>query len=116
MLMGLYKRGKTWFIDFYWPHGRDGKRHRERIGPSKQEASIILAERLRDIRHGINPALRVVKPKGFDDMVKEFEKRHVAQLNDQSAYGVSLRVLKRYFSGKTLQEITPDVIQRFTTD
>lgn len=30
--MGLYKRGKTWYIDYYYPPGRDGKRIREKIG------------------------------------------------------------------------------------
>ena len=56
--MGLYKRGKTWWIDYYYPPGRGGKRIRERVGPDKDEARIELAARLRDIRQGRNPELR----------------------------------------------------------
>ena len=48
--MALLKRGKTWFIDYYYPPGRDGKRVREKVGTSKDDARIVLAERLKDIR------------------------------------------------------------------
>ena len=40
--MGLYKKGKSWYIDYYYPPGRAGKRMREKIGPSKQLARIVL--------------------------------------------------------------------------
>ncbi len=111
--MGLYKKGRNWFIDFYYPPGRDGARHREKVGPDKHEAEIVLAQRLRDIRQGLNPDLRTVRPKPFTEMVKEFTTRHVAHLRDQSGYGVSLRALARHLDGKTPQEITPGVIQHF---
>ena len=35
--MGLYKRGKVWWID-YFPPGKQGKRIRESVGPVKDEA------------------------------------------------------------------------------
>ena len=56
--MSLYKRGKIWCIDYRYPPGRDGKRIREPVGPDKNEARIVLAERLKDIRQGRNPELR----------------------------------------------------------
>jgi len=31
--VGIFKREKTWYIDYYDQYGR---RHRERIGPNKQ--------------------------------------------------------------------------------
>jgi len=111
--MALYKRGKHWFIDYYYPPGRNGKRIRERVGPSKDEARIVLAERLKDIRQGRNPELRQIAPKPFSAMVEEFKVRHVAHLRDHGGYGVSLRVLERHFEGKTLQEMTPGAVQEF---
>ena len=30
--MGLYKKGKSWYIDYYYPPGRAGKRVRKMVG------------------------------------------------------------------------------------
>ena len=38
--MGLYRRGKVWWIDYYYPPGRDGKRIREKVG-KKDDARIV---------------------------------------------------------------------------
>jgi len=111
--MGVYKKGKCWFIDYYYPPGRDGRRVREKVGPSKQEAAIVLAARLQDIRQGRNPELRRIAPKPFPDMLEEFKERHVKNLRGAKPYGVSLAVLERHFEKRTLQEITPGVVQEF---
>ena len=110
--MSVYKRGKVWWIDYRV----GGQRRREAIGPVKDEARIALAERLKDVRQGRNPELRRIDPKAFDEMVTEFKERHVSTKRDAKGYAKNLKVLEDHFKGKTLQEITPDVIQRFTTD
>jgi integrase len=46
-------------------------------------------------------------------MLEEFKKRHVAHLRGRNSYGVSMGVLKRHFEKRTLQEITPGVVQEF---
>jgi integrase len=111
--MGLYKKGKSWYIDCYYPPGRAGKRVREKIGPVKDEAQIILSERLRDIRQGRNPALRQIKPKPLQEMVTEFLGRHARGRRSYRSYVTNTNVLLRHFSGKTLQEITPKGIEDF---
>src|SRR5258706_6283187 len=107
--MGLYKRGRTWYIDYYFPPGRAGKRIRELVGPDKEEARILLGERLKDIRQGRNPELRRIAPKPFDDAVKEFLETHAKGCRDYDSYATKVNVLKREFAGRTLQEITPKV-------
>ena len=114
--MGLYKKGKNWYIDYYYPPGRAGKRIREKIGPVKDEARIILSERLQDIRQGRNPALRQIKPKPFKEMVAEFLEKHASQCRDPRSYADKTRVLLRAFQGKTLQEIGPKQIEHFIAD
>ena len=47
--MALSKRGRSWQIDYVW----NGRRIRESVGPDKEEARILLAERLRDVRQRI---------------------------------------------------------------
>ncbi len=111
--MGLYKNGKNWYIDYYYPPGRAGKRIREKVGPVKDEARIILAKRLEDIRHGRNPELRKVKPKPFDDMVTEFLERHAKARRGYPSFESNTDILKVYFSGRTLQEIGPREIEDF---
>jgi len=40
--MGVYKRGTTWYIDYYAGY----KRRREKIGPSKRQAEVVLKKRM----------------------------------------------------------------------
>jgi len=40
--MGVYKRGTTWYIDYYAGY----KRRREKIGPSKRQAETVLKKRI----------------------------------------------------------------------
>lgn len=117
--MGIYRRGPkgkkggTWYIDYRWPPGRTGKRIRECVGPEKDEAKILLAERLKDIRQGRNPELRTIKPKPFADMVKEFLEKHAARARSPKSFKDKTALLLRYFRGKTLQEITPKALTDF---
>ena len=111
--MSLYKKGKNWYIDYYYPPGRAGKRIREKIGPVKDEARIVLAERMQDIRQGRNPALRQIKPKPFEAMVKEFLQKHAKRCRDYDSFLHNTNVLLRHFEGKMLQAITPKLIEEF---
>src|SRR5882672_1492075 len=132
--MGLYKRcgcGRTpdkmhprpphtvhtrdWFIEYRFPPGPKGKRKREKVGPVKDEARILLAERLQDIRQGRDPALRIIKPRPFEVMVEEFLARHARTRRHYESFVHATNVLGRYFKGRTLQEITPKVIEDFRT-
>ncbi len=106
--MGVYQRGKVWWIDY----GYQGKRIREPVG-KKEEARVLLGCRLEDIRNGRDPALRRIKPKPFAEMMVEFKERHIRLCRGKDPYGVSIRVLERHFDGRTLQEITPGAVQSF---
>src|SRR6058998_1784815 len=111
--MGLYKRGKSWYIDYYYPPGRHGKRIREKVGPEKDEARILLAERLQDIRQGRNPALRKIAPKPLRDAVKEFLEKHASTRRHYGTFKKRTDLFVKHFGSLTLQEITPAVIQDF---
>ncbi len=75
--MSVFKRGKNYFIDYRFPPGRSGTRIRERVGPKKDEAVIRLAERLEEIRHGLDPRLKRIKPRLLEDVMVEFLEDHV---------------------------------------
>lgn len=40
--MGVYKKGLNWYVGYYLPNG---KRKRERVGPSKKQAELVLKKR-----------------------------------------------------------------------
>jgi len=107
--MALSKRGRSWQIDYVW----NGRRIRESVGPDKEEARILLAERLRDVRQGRDPSLRRIKPKLFEDAVKEFLAEHPTRLRSRHAYEVKVRALKPHFTGQTLAAIGPREIAKF---
>lgn len=75
--MSVFKRNGSWFIDYRYPPGRNGQRIREKVGPSKDEATIRLAERLEEIRHGLDPRLKRIKPRLLEDVMVEFLEDHV---------------------------------------
>src|SRR2546428_12962560 len=102
--MGLYQRGKVWWIDYY-THG--GKRIRRPVRPKKGEARITLGVRLQDVRQGRNPELRRIRPKPFEEMLKEFLEKHGSRCRNKESYEAKANALKIPFKGKTLQEIGP---------
>jgi integrase len=106
--MGLIKRGRQYYVDYY----HAGRRIRDSAG-SRDEARIILAERLQDIRQGRDPGLRKIKPKPFAEMVTEFKERHVAMRRSKRHFEVRLRVLEDHFGDQTLQTIAPGKIEEY---
>jgi len=40
--MGIFKKGKNWYIDYY---DQNRRRRREMIGPNKRQAEIVLQKR-----------------------------------------------------------------------
>src|SRR5437867_10027792 len=72
----VYRTKHGYGIDYRFPPTRRGRRIREFIGPNKDEAKIILGERIKAIRLGKNPELRKVQPKPFKETVTEFLEKH----------------------------------------
>jgi hypothetical protein len=114
--MGLYKKGKSWYIDYYYPPGRAGKRIREKVGPLKDEARILLAKRLEDIRHGRNPELRKVSPALFSDHARKCLTEHYSKKRSEPwARLVVERHLLPCFGDRVLGEITPQLVSEYMT-
>ncbi len=107
--MGIYKKGKIWFIDYY-VHGR---RKREKVGPNKQFAQLAMEKRKIQIAEGkfldINKGERIT----FDEMAQDFLNY---SRNNKLSYDRDITIvknLKRFFGGKRLTEITPILIEEY---
>ncbi len=108
--MGIYRRGRTWYIDYYAGHGR----RREKIGPSKRQAEVVLKKRLVQVAE--NKFLEIEK---YDKI--EFGKMADLYLEDYSKPNkrssrrdaTSINNLKPFFGEKYLHEITPLDIEKY---
>ncbi len=126
--MGLYKQcgcgretesphtehTKDWFIDYYYPPGRAGRRVREKIGPKKDEARIVLAKRLEDIRQGRNPELRKIKPVLFKDHAAEvLAKHYAAKRSHEWAKLMIEKHLSPFFREAFLANVNPKMVSDY---
>lgn len=102
--MGVYKRGKTWYIDYYLP---GGKRQREKAGTSKKLADQLFAKRQAEILEGKFDVIRPDKIP-FSQLAKEFSeysKAH-AKFKSHEANENALKTLKPFFGDKLINMIT----------
>lgn len=111
--MGVFWRNNDWWIDYYV----SGKRYREKVGPSK-----VLAEnafRKRKIEAAENKFLDVRRENKikFEDFANEYIELH-SKVNNRSwsTDYRNLELLKRFFKGKCLDEITPRHIEQFKSE
>jgi integrase len=110
--MSVYKRGKNWYIDF-WFHGQ---RIREMIGPSRRDAEKIIAKKKTEVIE--NKYLDIRKepePIKFYDFAKEYlqwckgNKKPSSHRRDLSR----MRALNREFEKKNIHEITTWQIEKY---
>ncbi len=107
--MAIYKRGKTWWIDYY----ANGQRYRESVGPNRRSAERALAKRKVEIAE--NRFLDKVKRScaTFDELAKLF--LDYADNNKLSAERDhrSVALLQEVFGGMKLGDITPLSVEQY---
>ena len=106
--MGVFKRGKNYFIDYY----AGPKRFKEMVGPNRREAEAALGKRLGEIRGG-----RFFDRKDFpsvtvEDLAEKFlewakVKKSVA------SYRIHARPVVEHFKGRLISTITEHDVERF---
>ena len=102
--------GKTYWIEFY----AEGRRKRERIGPNKTLAEMVLHKRLTERAEDKLLDKKKVSKEKFSDLVKQYEEW--SKVNNKS-YEVNKRYyigkVKDYFGTMLLREITPWHVEKF---
>jgi len=108
--MGKYKKGGNWYIDFYV----HGKRKREKIGPSKVLAETVLAKRKVEIAENRFLDIRKGLKVKFEELAAMYLELH-AKPNKKSWHSDedTTKLLKKYFGGRYLAEITPLSVEKF---
>jgi len=108
--MGVYQRGDSWYIDFYY----GGKRYTECVGAvTKTVAKEKLLLKKREVITGEYKPKIVKTP--FEKFKEEYLKYSLANKKPRTAQrdGVSLKPLEDFFKGKFLSEIHPFLIEKY---
>lgn len=110
--MGVYKRGKRWWLDYSY----NGERIREPVtikdvapgSINKQMALTVFSKRIAEIGDGKFDIAKTKKPIPFEKLVSVFIEDY-SKVNKRSWSRdiTSSKALLRYFRGKKLSEITP---------
>lgn len=109
--MGVYKKGKNWYIDYYLK----GRRKRRKIGPSKKLAQQVLQDVHVKIAKGEYLGVYDEKKILFED----FSQQYIAFSKTNKAWSTqrrdrfSVAQLISVFKGKYLFEITPRMIEKY---
>jgi integrase len=113
MGLGIYKRGKSWYVNFYVR----GERYLECLGPiSKTVAKEMAVKRKTEVLEGI------LKPKAEDPIFRKFLDKYLTQVSVNKAPKshdrdkTSAVHLKRFFSGKRISHISRMDIERYKRD
>ena len=109
--MGIFKKGKNWYIDYY---DQNKRRRREMIDPNKRQAEIVLQKRKVQVAENKFLDIKKVEKIKF----KEFAKMYLevyAKLNKRSwtRDETSINNLNKFFGEKYLHEITTIDIEKY---
>ncbi len=109
--MGVYQRGRIYYIDFYW----QGKRYQQAIGPDRKLAEMVLQKRRLEIREGKYLDIKKEQKIKFEDFADEYLEIHCKPNNKswRKSDQPILSGLKKHFSGKYLHEIMPQDIEQY---
>jgi len=113
--MGIFHKGKNWYIDYYYK----GRRKRKKIGPSKKLAMQVLKDVQLKIAKGEYLGIFDEKKVPFED----FAQQYLAYSKANKAWSTYFRRdrfninnLVPYFKGKYLFEITPEMIENYKAE
>ena len=109
--MGIFKKGRNYYIDYYRP---DGRRRREMIGPSKKQAVLVLDKRRVEIAEGKFLDPRKGGKIAFNKMGMEYLEVY-SRPNKKSSRRdeISVKHLVSFFGGGDLFGITPLGVEKY---
>ncbi len=108
--MGVYKKGTTWYIDYYAGY----KRRREKIGPSKRQAETVLKKRIVQVAENRFIEIEKCEKIKFRKMAELYLENYSKPNKKSSRRDVtSINNLKPFFAEKYLHEITPLDMEKY---
>ena len=108
--MAMFRKNDNWYIDYYI----NGRRKREKIGPSKTQALIVLQKRKVQVAEGKFLDIEKHPKIGFEEMAKLYIDTY-SRPNKKSFWRdeISLRHLASFFRTKYLDEVTSLDVEKY---
>ena len=109
--MGIYKKKNDYYIDYY----AEGRRIREKIGPSKTLAENVLRKRKVEVAEGKHLDIRRQQKIKFEDFADEYVELYLKpnRKDWEKSEIFNIRRLKKFFAGRYLYEVTPLLVEKF---
>ena len=109
--MGIYRKGKNWYIDYYIK----GRRKRKKVGPSKKLAEQVLKDVHVKIAKGEFLGVYEEKKILFEEYAKQYLDYSKANKAPSSKRrdSLSIKHLGSAFDGRYLFDITPHMIEKY---
>ena len=110
--MGIYRKGKNWYIDYYIK----GRRKRKKVGPSKKLAEQVLKDVHVKIVKGEFLGVYEEKKILFEEFSKQYldySKANKALSTYKNRDVVNIKHLRSAFDGRYLFDITPHMIEKY---
>jgi len=119
--MGVYKKDNRWYIDYYLPNGRRKREvvSIEGVDPSKinrEDAKKALSIRKSEFAQGKFDIAQTKKPIPFKKLTDRYLEYSKTNKRAWQRDELSLKHLKSFFKGKTLQQITPWLIEKYKSE
>lgn len=110
--MGIFKKGKNWYIDYYFK----GRRKRKKIGPSRKLALQVLKDVQIKIVKGEYLGIYEEKKISFSKYAQqylEYSRANKAFSTYNRHDRISIARLESHFKDKYVYEITPQMIEKY---
>jgi integrase len=116
-MMGLFQTPEgAWGVDYRFPPGRRGKRIRRVVG-TQEEAEIILGRDRQDVRQGLDPALRRIKPVLFKDHAAKVLEQHYSKKRCHDWAKLVIKThLVPYFGERFLGNVNEEMVSEYMTE
>jgi integrase len=107
--MALYQKDENWFIDYY----ANGRRKREMIGTNRKLAEIVLQKRKVELAEGKYLDIKKEEKVKFEEFCAEYLALHSKLKKSYNTDCKIVNLIKKYFGGKYLYEVTSLDVERF---
>jgi len=108
--VGVFKKGTNWYIDYYV----QGRRKREKIGPSKAQARVVLQKRKVQIAEGKFLDVHRYEKIKFEDMARTYLEAY-SRPNKKSSRrdSISIKHLVAFFANKYVHEMRALDVEKY---
>lgn len=107
--MGVWKRGKNYYIDYY----AGPKRFKEMVGPNQKAAKAAHGKRLSEIREGKFFDRKNIPKITMDELIKRYREWAKVKKSYHRSDAVHLVPVQEFFKGRLLSEITEYDVETF---